>query len=468
MNATGRRNSRGSGLLGRPMPLYLLWLLFPVVPAAAAPPPGQPVDRSLSQEEVKVDMQKLQARFETLRTRIDGRMSQPLYLRRQLDLQLRLWAIQENLANPGKPDAKVSVPHLIEIGEAELEALLDDLDRGEDRLAQQQGMVLRALSVSGQDHPQPYAVHVPKGYDAGRPWPLFIYLHGGGGQVNQARYALERLAQASASSQPAAPPAFAPPSMIEQMLKIWLPRRGGNWAESINEDSVLAAIEDVKRNYNVDADRIYVQGFSLGGFATMHYATRFPGLFAGAAPSGMTWDYDLLPLAENLAHLPVFLCHGSRDDTCPVENSARLFEKLKSLSFDAIFQEEVQVRHQTTNLARAAQEAWLLTKTRNPWPDKVTYVTDNPRYHRAYWIDILQLAALSEESRARIEAVRDSPGHFTIHTQGIVSFAILLAEAIAPPSQSVTVSINDQAPKTYPWPADGRLVLALPVGPKPR
>ena len=409
-------------------------------------------------------METLKTRAASLNARLQTAKDRPLYQHRAADLELRTWTIAESLKASDQPNPPANLATRIDTGLREAEGLLDALDRGQDSLAQQRGMVVRGLRVSGQDHPQPYGTHVPKAYDADKAWPLFIYLHGGGGSVAQDRFALDRLAPAAPTGSPAMQPAAPTGAPIERMLKIWLPRRGGNWAEPINEESIFAAIADVKANYHVDINRIYVQGFSLGGFATVHYAIRFPDTFAGAGPSGMTKDYDVLPLAENLAQVPMYLCHGTLDDTCDVKTTAGLFDRLKDLRYDAVFQEEVRLQHQSTDLARAGQEAWLLTKTRNPWPDKVIYVTDNARYHRAYWIDIVQLDTLPEKSVARIEAVRQGPGHFAVHTQRISSFTIVLDEAIAPPGKPVTISINDQEPKTYPWPEDSRLVLRVPSG----
>jgi poly(3-hydroxybutyrate) depolymerase len=425
--------------------------------------------------EAAKNMENLKKHSDRIRSRIESGKRNPLYQRYAVDLELRVWAIAETIKTLGQPDAPENLGARTEAALEEAEGLLDSFDQGQDALAQRRGMVVRGFRAPGQDHPQPYGIHVPQAYDPGKAWPLFIYLHGGRGGIPQDRFAMDRLAPAAPpapaaaagfrapASQPATQPALALPSMIEQMLKIWLPRRGGNWAEPINEQSVFAAIADVKANYNVDADRVYVQGFSLGGFATVHYAIRFPDAFAGAGPSGMTKDYDVLPFAENLAHVPMFLCHGTLDDTCDVNTTRHLFGRLRDWRYDAVFQEEVRVRHQTTELARAAQEAWLLTKRRNPWPDKVVYVTDNPRYHRAYWVDIVEIEALAEKELARVEAIRNGPGDFAMHTQHVVSLAIVLDEAIAPRGKPVTVSINDHGPVTYPWPEDGRLVLRVPA-----
>ncbi len=429
----------------------LLGISIPLANGQEAPTGGSQASQN---------MQTQANRAGSLRSRIAAGNDKPLQTRHEADLELRAWTIEQSLEAAGQPKAPTDLAGRIETAITQTEALLDAFDRGQDQLAGQRGMVVRGFRAPGQDHPQPYGIHVPQGYDPARAWPLFIYLHGGG-RIEQDRFALDRLAPPTPASQPATQPAAPAGAPLERMLKIWLPRRGGNWAEAINEQSVFAAIEHVKANYNVDVNRIYVQGFSLGGFATVHYAVRFPDVFAGAGPSGMTSDYDVLPLAENLGNLPMYLCHGTLDDVCDVQTTRRLFDRLRELRCDAVFQEEVRIRHQTTDLARAAQEAWLLARPRNPQPDKVVYVTDNPRYHRAYWVDIVQCEPLAEKAVARIEAVREGPGRFTVHTQRVASFAILLDEAIAPAGKDVTVSVNGQPARTYGWPTDGRIVVQV-------
>jgi len=323
---------------------------------------------------------------------------------------------------------------------------------------------------------------------------LFVYLHGGGGSVDQARYALDRVyAAAKAEQETSAPPALA----TGHYIKIWLPRRGEHWADADNEDSVFAAIDDMKANYNIDADRVYVQGFSMGGFASMHFAVRYPGELAGSGPSGMPNVGAFLPFVENLTNLPMYLCHGSRDDTCQPDNSLMLFDRLRAGSYDAMLVLDAQLGHGTPAETRAGQEFWLLSKRRDRCPRRVVYVTDDLRYHRAYWIDILELPTvikplrakmpddfdgdpprigsieatrytikeqavlepLTDQPLARIEAVCIKPGEFEVTTEHIDSFAILLSAELARPDEALTVAVDGQPALTRPWPDDGRLIL---------
>src|SRR5262249_39625449 len=47
---------------------------------------------------------------------------------------------------------------------------------------------------------------------------------------------------------------------------------------------LFEALDHVRRKYPIDENRISARGFSMGGAATWHIATRYAGLWAAAAP----------------------------------------------------------------------------------------------------------------------------------------------------------------------------------------
>jgi len=59
---------------------------------------------------------------------------------------------------------------------------------------------------------------------------------------------------------------------------------GDNWNRVHGEKQILTFIEWAKAAFDLDPDRVYVMGFSMGGTGSWHMAGRFPDLFAGAAP----------------------------------------------------------------------------------------------------------------------------------------------------------------------------------------
>ncbi|MCU0724303.1 MAG: dienelactone hydrolase family protein [Planctomycetes bacterium] len=57
------------------------------------------------------------------------------------------------------------------------------------------------------------------------------------------------------------------------------------WNTVHGERFVLSLIEIAKAQYEIDPDRVYVMGFSMGATGSFHMAGRHPDLFAGAIPA---------------------------------------------------------------------------------------------------------------------------------------------------------------------------------------
>lgn len=106
---------------------------------------------------------------------------------------------------------------------------------------------------------------------------------------------------------------------------------GDNWNTVHGEKHILTLIETAKAQHDIDPDRVYVMGFSMGGTGSWHMAGRFPDLFAGAAPCAgvvmaspksavptkeevLTVQYGIVPNVRNLA---MYYFIGLEDRNCP-------------------------------------------------------------------------------------------------------------------------------------------------------
>jgi dienelactone hydrolase len=105
---------------------------------------------------------------------------------------------------------------------------------------------------------------------------------------------------------------------------------GDNWNRVHGEKQILTLIEIAKAQFDIDPDRVYVMGFSMGGTGSWHMAGRFPDLFAGAAPCHgvvmahpksqvrtkeevVSIQYGLIP---NVRNLPMYYFTGYEDKNC--------------------------------------------------------------------------------------------------------------------------------------------------------
>ena len=59
---------------------------------------------------------------------------------------------------------------------------------------------------------------------------------------------------------------------------------------------VIKLIESLIKNNNIDSDRIYISGLSMGGYGTFDLVSYRPDLFAAAAPICGGADLELLKI----------------------------------------------------------------------------------------------------------------------------------------------------------------------------
>jgi predicted peptidase len=92
---------------------------------------------------------------------------------------------------------------------------------------------------------------------------------------------------------------------------------------------VLVSVEGALR---IDRDRVYLTGFSMGGYGTWQTAAAFPDTFAAIAPICGMSD---VPDAPRLAGIPVWAFHGAQDVNVPVGESRKMIEALRKSGADA-------------------------------------------------------------------------------------------------------------------------------------
>lgn len=98
---------------------------------------------------------------------------------------------------------------------------------------------------------------------------------------------------------------------------------GGSW----QPQKIMNLIEWAEKNYNVDSDRIYVYGMSLGGYGTLDMCATYPDRIAcGMALCGGATVRDL----SGLSRIPMWIVHGTADRAVPVSASDRVVEAIKA------------------------------------------------------------------------------------------------------------------------------------------
>lgn len=94
---------------------------------------------------------------------------------------------------------------------------------------------------------------------------------------------------------------------------------------------LLSLIEEyIRKNSNVDRNRIYIGGCSMGGYQGLKVMSLNPKLFAAGfitCPAKMI-DWEQL---DKIKDIPLWLIHAREDDVVSVKNSRQISEYLKSI-----------------------------------------------------------------------------------------------------------------------------------------
>ncbi|MBN2890346.1 MAG: prolyl oligopeptidase family serine peptidase [Bacteroidales bacterium] len=104
--------------------------------------------------------------------------------------------------------------------------------------------------------------------------------------------------------------------------------------ESWDPQKLYDFYNEMLKLYRIDKNRVYITGFSMGGFGLLKFVRDYPGLFAAAAPvcSGGSKYF-----AETIASVPMWFFHGQEDKVIDIENTRELVEELKKFGADIDF-----------------------------------------------------------------------------------------------------------------------------------
>jgi len=149
--------------------------------------------------------------------------------------------------------------------------------------------------------------------------PLLIFLHGAGERGNDNSAQLVHIApiltnEVNRKKYPAIL-LFPQCPENEYWANIDVSQDGGWTPNSTGHPSppmqrVIELIETFRSNPNVDTDRIYISGLSMGGFGTFDLLARHPDWFAGAIPICGGADLNNVAPYKNT---PLWIFHGAKD-----------------------------------------------------------------------------------------------------------------------------------------------------------
>lgn len=191
-----------------------------------------------------------------------------------------------------------------------------------------------AKSMNVQGNTRYYGYHVPSSYSGSKAWPMFIFLHGADNRTDpkqnqQANLQYTRLKQnADQNGYIVVSPTAPKMAYGGGMVLSWKKNR------SVSDAFIMQIIKRLKSRYRIDSKRIYVAGFSSGGYYSVHLAMNYSQTFAAFAVHGAgLGSRDDFPSGAK-RKIPGFLRIGA-DDTMRVPQLQDLRDRMKSAGWPA-------------------------------------------------------------------------------------------------------------------------------------
>jgi predicted peptidase len=203
--------------------------------------------------------------------------------------------------------------------------------------------------LTGEDFSINYLLYLPKDYDESKEYPLVLFLHGAGERGSS----LEKVKK------------HGPPKLVEQgkdfPFILVSPQCPLN--ERWDTEQLSALIDEIEDEFNINNNRIYVTGISMGGYGTWKMAQTFPDRFAAIIPICGGGDFSNACIIK---HLPIWTFHGAKDKVVSLGESERMVNNLKRCNGNVKFTVYPDATHDSWTETYNNPEVyeWLLKQER--------------------------------------------------------------------------------------------------------
>lgn len=160
-----------------------------------------------------------------------------------------------------------------------------------------------------------YGLFKPDNYDSKKSYPVIVYLHGSTDTVSRDLSWYQESIQKEN-------PCFVITPKTTEGNQGW----GNTWVSKHTPaaEKTLSLLDSLIKKYNIDQNRLYLYGISMGSFGTFSLLAKEPSKFAGAyAVCGGS-----NPAAASGIKTPLWIFHGAEDDVVPVRLSRNMYDEM--------------------------------------------------------------------------------------------------------------------------------------------
>jgi predicted peptidase len=201
-----------------------------------------------------------------------------------------------------------------------------------------------------QKHELGYALHIPA--DIKEKKPLLIFLHGSGEKGTD----IEKVK------------IHGPFKYLkEHKLDAYVLAPQCPENEEWDTEVLYRLILKIQKENNIDSNRIYVTGLSLGGWGTWNLAFAHPDMFAAIVPISGFVDLIQLEQTCKIAKIPTRIFHGLMDDVVNIDYAITIYKELKKCNSNVELTIFDDAGHDSWSRVYDNQEIydWMFKQVRN-------------------------------------------------------------------------------------------------------
>ncbi len=321
----------------------------------------------------------------------------------------------------------------------------DELAAGTHSWTSATGLVVRGFRSRIDDSVQPYGLVVPADWKADDKTPrrLDIWHHGRGDTNTELAFIAGRMKS---------PSEFTP----EGAFVLHPYGRFCNATKFAGETDAFEAMAHVQQHYPIDANRLVLRGFSMGGASAWHLGVHHAGLWAAINPgAGFTetaeyagvfkegkpfvpwWEqvlwrhYDADIAVLNLFNTHPVAYSGEDDGQKAAADRMAAAAAKEGVTIEHIIGPKTGHKYEPGAKKIVADKVdAFAAKGREPIPSRVRFVTYTLRYHTMKWVTLDALEKHWE--RAEIDAQIVDEGTIKVTTKNVAAFTLKMEGAPIP------------------------------------
>jgi dienelactone hydrolase len=300
-----------------------------------------------------------------------------------------------------------------------------------------------------------YTIHLPPKYDPAQRWPIIVSLHGTNqtGIPNAGSYQIASWLRCVAATEKCV---ILSPTTVKHT---WNTRAGHAY--------VLTALREAMDELNIDPDRIYLDGMSMGAGGTFRLAEHHPDRWTAIAPRCNVPDIRqkkdksfITMLAENYRAVPLYWVVGAKDQKISIELARAAKLEIEAAKGELVYHEYPEGGHDWSLEKDDDVLEWYLKHTRTPYPEDIVYKSFEKIFGRAWWIEVtkrnepqpvimVHLDMNAQESERRSEyrppvlvRAKRKANAIDVTCEEVKELRIWLDDAMVDLDKPVTITVN--------------------------